>query len=175
VSWICHKCGIVYGDRLYKGPAGHAPRDWCYDCWLAHRVELRRMSVYGRKELLLRSAGHTQAEAARILGIHQATVARRENLVSLPRDRRSVLPPGLTDDDIGRIPAEHREDAIQEAWVAYLEAQRSGEDGFDARRAVWRYVQRERRHNRREINTSSLSTSDTSVSLGFGKRRLSRR
>ncbi len=29
-------CGKWIGDRRYVGPAGHAPQNLCYECWMLH-------------------------------------------------------------------------------------------------------------------------------------------
>ncbi len=54
-----------------------------------------------------------------------------------------VYPTGMSAGDFMRIPMRHREDAIQEAWVATLE-------GKDARKVVHAFAAREQRHERRE-------------------------
>ena len=71
-------------------------------------------------------------------------------------------PPGLSPKQVSLIPRADREDALQEAWVAYLEAkQRAGFYDADteevvevfaetqAARAAWRYCQQERRNRQR--------------------------
>lgn len=46
------------------------------------------------------------------------------------------LPPGLSPKSLIKVPQCHREDAVQEAWVAHLE-------GTDPAAAIRRYVWRE--------------------------------
>ena len=59
------------------------------------------------------------------------------------------LPPGTTDETFRRIPARHREDAMQEAWLAHLE-------GRDPARAADTYRKRELRHERRQSAITDL-------------------
>ena len=63
------------------------------------------------------------------------------------------LPPGLDSRHILRVPKRHREDAIQEAWLAHVE-------GRDPLRAIWRYAKQEYRHERRQIDLSQTSGDD---------------
>ena len=46
--------------------------------------------------------------------------------------------------ELGQVPSEAREDAVQESWVAYLA-------GRDPVRAVNSFAHRERRHERRSL------------------------
>ena len=54
---------------------------------------------------------------------------------------------------LSATPERHREDAIQEAWVAYLE-------GRDAARAANRYQMNELRYERRHIPFSQLDEAE---------------
>lgn len=76
----------------------------------------------------------------------------------------SLYPPPLTSRDFRYVPARHRPDAIQEAWVAFLELR-------DARAAVARFVQRARRHEARQVPGSQLR-SDARLAGGSGAQRL---
>jgi len=60
--------------------------------------------------------------------------------------------------ELNLIPDRHREDALQEAWVGYLEAQQAGEPDpiLYAIRAAKRYYMSEARHEEREIPFSQL-------------------
>ncbi|OQB82383.1 MAG: hypothetical protein BWX88_04015 [Planctomycetes bacterium ADurb.Bin126] len=60
-----------------------------------------------------------------------------------------LYPPSMSVRDFRFVPARLREDAIQEAWVAYLE-------GHNPRRQVQRFVQRHRRWERRQKPGSQL-------------------
>ena len=59
------------------------------------------------------------------------------------------LPPNLKQSTIDSLPARHREDAIQEAWVAYL-------SGKSPAAAATNYVKREKKLERREKPFSKL-------------------
>jgi len=59
------------------------------------------------------------------------------------------LPPGLSKEQLERIPPRFREDAIQEAWVAHLEGRKPWA-------AVVTFLKREKRHEEREIPYSQL-------------------
>ena len=71
-------------------------------------------------------------------------------------------PPGLTAGALRTVPCDLREDAIQEAWVAYLQWQ-------DPRGAVARYVRHEKRFEirHRPISQTVLG-SDAADWLGLG-------
>jgi hypothetical protein len=51
-------------------------------------------------------------------------------------------PPGLDERTVSRIPRRHIDDAVQEAWLAYLR-------GKNPNTAAARYVNRAQRHERR--------------------------
>ena len=57
------------------------------------------------------------------------------------------LPPGITPETLARIPARHREDAIQEAWVAHLENK-------NPRWAIRRYLAGEIRYEQTHTSLS---------------------
>lgn len=59
-----------------------------------------------------------------------------------PPRPRQLGPPTLAGTTAVRVPFRWREDAMQEAWLAYLE-------GRDANAAVWAYVTRVRRRETR--------------------------
>ena len=63
------------------------------------------------------------------------------------------LPPGLQKQTIERIPADLREDAIQEAWLAHLEGKNPGW-------AVRRYVRREAQYRRTHTSLSDDQASE---------------
>ena len=52
------------------------------------------------------------------------------------------FPPGMTEADLLLVPLRHREDALQEAWLAHLE-------GRNPRLAARAYGKRERAHEQR--------------------------
>ena len=58
------------------------------------------------------------------------------------------LPPGTTKKTFELIPARHREDAIQEAWLAYLQGKRP-------KRAAEKYAINELRRERRHIQVDT--------------------
>ena len=64
------------------------------------------------------------------------------------------LPPNLPERYIHKVAKRHREDAIQEAWVAYLQGQ-------DPINAIWRYAKQEYRHERRQIDISQVNDEAT--------------
>ena len=59
------------------------------------------------------------------------------------------LPPNLKQSTIDSLPARHREDAIQEAWVAYL-------SGKSPNAAAKNYVAKETKHEKRTTPASQL-------------------
>jgi hypothetical protein len=60
-----------------------------------------------------------------------------------------ALPPSLRRGTIRRIPRQLLDDAAQEAWAAHLA-------GADANAAVWKYVKRTARRERRVVCFSQL-------------------
>ena len=60
-----------------------------------------------------------------------------------------MYPPGTNEQTFAEIPLRHREDAVQEAWVAHLE----GRDPLLGARA---YLKREMRHEYEKPNFTSL-------------------
>jgi hypothetical protein len=80
-SFRCPQCRLTYGDGLYHGPAGHAPRTLCLDCWASAWGEYELRIRLGRSwrqldaALFLLCQGFTHAEAGRILGLRRATVS----------------------------------------------------------------------------------------------------
>ena len=65
------------------------------------------------------------------------------------RTRGDILPPTLDGRTLKRIGRLHQEDALQEAWVAYLES-------ADPDSAVWSYLKKVRRAQRRCVCFSQL-------------------
>lgn len=60
-----------------------------------------------------------------------------------------LLPPGVDEKILYGIPERHKEDAVQEAWVGYLEAAKSNHDPIvAAKRAAKRYVKNELTHEK---------------------------
>ena len=72
-------------------------------------------------------------------------------------------PPSMTADDFRFVPARLREDAIQEAWVAYLER-------ADPWRRIQRFVRHQRRQERRQTPGSQLPQ-QARLQTGPGARR----
>jgi len=60
-----------------------------------------------------------------------------------------ALPPSLRSGTVCRIPRQLLDDAAQEAWAAHLA-------GNDANAAVWKYVKRTARQNKRMVCFSQL-------------------
>ncbi len=55
-----------------------------------------------------------------------------------------------------RVPRRHREDAQQEAWLGWLQAERDGLDPTEgAREAILAYGRQERKHERRRVDLTS--------------------
>lgn len=62
------------------------------------------------------------------------------------------LPPDVNEELLRTMPKRHREDAIQEAWVGFLQAQRDGDNPIEAaEQAIHNYRRQEHRHERRRI------------------------
>jgi len=57
-------------------------------------------------------------------------------------DRRGMFPPSLGARTAFRVPRRHRQDAAQEAWLAFV-------TGEDADMAVWSYVKKTERQEAR--------------------------
>lgn len=87
------------------------------------------------------------------------------------------LPPGMEAAQFGQMSARYREDAIQEGWVAYLQALRDHPCDIEAaQQAAWRaahaYCKREYRRERHQVAASQIDDDHQgSTSLGLGKRR----
>jgi len=68
------------------------------------------------------------------------------------------LPPGMEREPFGQVPERYREDAVQEAWVGYLEALRADGDEVEARKAGIRkmkaYAMREYKIERHQVAES---------------------
>jgi len=77
-----------------------------------------------------------------------------------------MYPPNLTARDFRYIPSRFREEAIQEAWVAYLQ-------GHNPLRRVWAFVKLQRRRRFRQVCGSQLrpqarlKTGPGAASLGW--------
>lgn len=80
IAFECARCHTPIGDPLYHGPAGHAPRNLCYDCWCIHWSDVERKHLLGEdpseleRALWLVSQGFTQEEAADQLSRHRNTI-----------------------------------------------------------------------------------------------------
>ena len=59
------------------------------------------------------------------------------------------LPPGTTKETFDKVPERHREDAIQEAWLAHLENR-------NPKTAINNYLKREKLHEKRATPASQL-------------------
>jgi hypothetical protein len=76
----CPSCKTDQGDPLYHGPAGHAPQELCYDCWLAEWeiivAELSRGGNWGQLDsaLYLLCQGFSHGEASDIVGVCRKTL-----------------------------------------------------------------------------------------------------
>jgi len=77
----CPECGRLYGDPHYHGPAGHAPPQLCFDCWVHHWFVVETMmenerGPWQRVEvaLFLLCQGFSCEQAARGLGVHYKTI-----------------------------------------------------------------------------------------------------
>jgi hypothetical protein len=67
----------------------------------------------------------------------------------VPFDDSKSIPAALDGGTVMRIPRRYREDAVQEAWVAHLA-------GRDPNAAVWAYVKRRARTERKSLPFSQL-------------------
>jgi len=88
------------------------------------------------------------------------------------------IPPGMDPKPFGLVPRRYREDAVQEAWVGYLEALRAHDSEGDARRAGLRrmkaYAMREYKIERHQIAEPRAGEGhDDSTAMTFGQRRKS--
>jgi len=76
----CPVCKTDQGDPLYHGPAGHAPQELCYDCWLAEWefvvAELSRGGDWRQLDsaLYLLCQGFSHGEASDIVGVCRKTL-----------------------------------------------------------------------------------------------------
>lgn len=74
----CCKCGDDLKGGIYIGTPGHCPPNVCFDCWVVewhlHR-HTAAIARHGQKALFLyyRLQGHTQREAAGLIGIGERT------------------------------------------------------------------------------------------------------
>lgn len=75
-----------------------------------------------------------------------------------------MYPPNLTAQDFRQVPSRFREEAIQEAWVAYLE-------GRNPLRRVWAFVKVQRHREARQVCGSQLSP-QARLKTGPGTARL---
>jgi len=100
VAFICANCNRPYGDGLYHGPKGHAPRGICFDCWAQAWEEVKRILEAGgawtdqTEMLFLLSQGHSQSKAAHILHVCRRTVGRWLNTY---RNRPETIPAPIRD------------------------------------------------------------------------------
>jgi hypothetical protein len=99
--FTCPDCLRSYGDPLYHGPAGHAPPQICFDCWVAgwawtemllrrERGDWKPLNV----ALLLICQGFTRAETARWVGMSPTNL--RRSILGL-RKKTEEIPEWLRD------------------------------------------------------------------------------
>ena len=80
--FICPACQRSYGDPHYHGPAGHAPRNLCFDCWAAEWDLIAARMLNGGNWTVLDAAlwlvcsGFTRQQAATIVGVARRTLYR---------------------------------------------------------------------------------------------------
>jgi len=73
-------CDKWVGDPWYVGPAGHAPQNLCFDCWLAHWDLVEARAINGGEwtdldeALWLVCHGVGVSEAAGLVGRHRNTL-----------------------------------------------------------------------------------------------------
>jgi hypothetical protein len=89
VAFVCRVCGDAIGDPAYHGPAGHAPLDACFTCWVN---AFEQPPWHWPREVLavwLIANGHSRLEAARRSGVSERTVRRW--LIGLRRKKQEFL------------------------------------------------------------------------------------
>ena len=76
VAFVCVRCGEAIGDPMYRGPAGHAPADVCFTCWVN---AFEQPPWHWPREVMalwLLSNGYNRSEAARLAGMHRGNLWR---------------------------------------------------------------------------------------------------
>ena len=75
-------CEQWIGDRRYVGPAGHAPQNLCFECWMVHWERIEACAANGGEWTCLDEAmwlfcrGYTLAQAAKAVATHHVTLRR---------------------------------------------------------------------------------------------------
>jgi hypothetical protein len=76
VAFVCVRCGEAIGDPMYRGPAGHAPADVCFTCWVN---AFEQPPWHWPREVLalwLLANGYNRRDAARLSGLARNTLWR---------------------------------------------------------------------------------------------------
>ena len=91
-------CDEWIGDPRYVGPAGHAPQNLCFECWMAHWDRIEACAANGGQWTCLDEAiwmvcrGLSLAEAAEAVASHYTTLRR---WIEKMRLRPELLPDWL--------------------------------------------------------------------------------
>lgn len=97
VAFTCGQCHEAQGDPLFTGPAGHAPSDICFHCWLAAWEDRHGTAWSPQITALWRlSCGDTLTLAAELAGVSRRTLYRwlcgwRQDLEGLPPAIRMIF------------------------------------------------------------------------------------
>jgi hypothetical protein len=76
IAFVCKVCGDAIGDPAYRGPAGHAPADVCFTCWVN---AFEQPPWHWPREVLamwLIANGYPRRQAARLAGLGRNTLWR---------------------------------------------------------------------------------------------------
>jgi DNA-binding CsgD family transcriptional regulator len=74
VAFVCKVCGESIGDPVYRGPAGHAPPDVCFTCWVN---AFEQPPWHWPREVLavwLIANGYSRRAAAKLAGLARSTL-----------------------------------------------------------------------------------------------------
>lgn len=112
-GFLCRRCGERIGDAMYTGPAGHAPAEVCFTCWVNAFEDRPKNWPRQVLALWLVANGYTQTQAARRVGASGRTV--RQWRMKLAKDPEAfwALMARVDELDIRRLPP--RCNALKEA------------------------------------------------------------
>ena len=94
------RCGQWVGDRRYVGPAGHAPRNLCFECRMAHWDKIEARAANGGQWTCLDEAmwlicrGLSLSDAADLVASDRTTLRLR---IAEMRRRPELIPDWLRD------------------------------------------------------------------------------
>jgi hypothetical protein len=73
-AFVCKVCGEPIGDPAYRGPAGHAPSEVCFTCWVN---AFEQPPWHWPREVLavwLLANGYSRRDAAKLAGLARCTL-----------------------------------------------------------------------------------------------------